>query len=344
MRRSMGALAAALLSLAGGDLAAQPIEVKEIGSFHIGGRQATLDGLPVREIVFTQGAAPFKSDPNGDFEVEQMYAQYVRLANPRAKYPMLLIHGGGLTGVTWETKPDGAPGWQMYFLRQGHDIYVSDAVERGRASWARYPEIFKTEPFFRAKKEAWELFRIGPPDSWRGDAVQRVAYPDSKFPTKAFDQFGKQGVPRWATNDTATQKAYDEYVQRVCPCTIVVHSQGGNFAMNAALSAPDKVKALVLVEPSGAPDPAKADAAKVKGIPHLFLWGDHFEKGTLWERIMPTVTKWREALETAGAPVEWVDLPKRGIAGNSHMLMMDTNSDEIAGLVQEWLQKQAMMK
>ena len=74
----------------------------------------------------------------------------------------MLWHGGGLTGVTWETKPDGKPGWQMFFLNAGHDVYVSDAVERGRASWARYPEIFKTEPLFRTKKEAWEVFRIGP--------------------------------------------------------------------------------------------------------------------------------------------------------------------------------------
>src|SRR4051794_34228436 len=231
MRIRLASFAAGLLTLAAGAAQAQPLEVKEIGSFHIGGRQVTLEGLPVREIVFTPGAAPFKSNPNGDFEVEQMYVQYVRLANPRAKYPMLLIHGGGLTGVTWETKPDGGPGWQMYFLRQGHDTYVSDAVERGRAGWARYPEIFKTEPFFRAKKEAWELFRIGPPDSWHGEA-QHVSYPDTKFPVQAFDQFGKQGVPRWATNDAATQRAYDEYVQKVCPCTVVVHSQGGNFGFN----------------------------------------------------------------------------------------------------------------
>jgi pimeloyl-ACP methyl ester carboxylesterase len=344
MRFALGPLAAALLAFAASEATAQALEVKEIGSFHIGGRQVTLEGLPVREIVFTPGAAPFKSDPNGDFEVEQMYAQYVRLTNPRAKYPMLLIHGGGLTGATWETTPDGRPGWQMYFLRQGHDTYVSDAVERGRATWARYPEIYKTEPFFRAKKEAWELFRIGPPDSYGTDPAQRTAYPGEKFPIAAFDQFAKQSTPRWATNDAATQKAYDAYVQKVCPCTIVVHSQGGNFAFNMALNAPDKVKALVLVEPSGAPDPAKADAATVKAIPHLFLWGDNFQAGQLWERILPNVERWRDALQAAGAPVEWVELPKRGIAGNSHMMMMDTNSDEIAGLAQAWLAKQGMMK
>ena len=100
-----------------------------------------------------------------------MYVQYVKLygSYARAKYPLLMWHGGGLSGVTWETKPDGQPGWQQFFLRAGHDVYVSDAVERGRASWARYPEIFKTEPFFRTKKEAWELFRIGPADSYATD-------------------------------------------------------------------------------------------------------------------------------------------------------------------------------
>ena len=43
-------------------------EVAEVGSFHVGGRQVTLAGLPSREIVFTEGAAPRKVDPNGDFE------------------------------------------------------------------------------------------------------------------------------------------------------------------------------------------------------------------------------------------------------------------------------------
>jgi hypothetical protein len=55
------------------------VAVKEIGTFHIGGRQATLSGLPKKEIVFTPGSPPFKVNPNGDFEVEQMYVQYVKL-------------------------------------------------------------------------------------------------------------------------------------------------------------------------------------------------------------------------------------------------------------------------
>jgi pimeloyl-ACP methyl ester carboxylesterase len=322
--------------------------VSEVGSFHVGGRQVTLSGLPAKEIVFTPGSPPFRVDPNGDFEVEQMYVQYVKLFGPyaRAKYPLLLWHGGGLTGVTWETKPDGKPGWQQFFLKAGHDVYVSDATERGRASWARYPEIFKGEPFFRTKKEAWELFRIGPANSYAVAPAQRKLHPEgTQFPMEAFDQFAKQGVPRWSTNDAATQAAYDALVQKVCPCVIVVHSQGGNFAFNAALKAPEKIKALVAVEVSGSPNPATADLSKLKGVPHLFVWGDYIDRQALFVKISAGIDNFEKALRAQGGVVDRIDLPKTtGVRGNSHMLMMDRNSDQVAQQIQDWMNKQGLMK
>ena len=321
--------------------------VKEVGSFHVGGRQVTLSGLPEKEIVFTAGAAPFKVNPNGDFEVEQMYVQYVKLHehSRRGRYPLLMWHGGGLAGVTWETKPDGQPGWQNFFLQAGHDVYVSDAVERGRASWARYPEIFKTEPFFRTKKEAWELFRLGPEGSYNTDPAQRRAYAEgTQFPVNAFDQFGKQGIPRWATNDAATQAAYDQYVQKVCPCVIIVHSQGGNFTFSAALKASDKIKAVIAIEPSGAPNVDKVDLSPLKGVPHLFVWGDYLERYPLWAKITPNVDRYEQALRQQGTDVTRIDLPKTGVRGNSHMLMMDRNSDAIAQMIQDWMVKQGLSR
>ena len=251
--------------------------------------------------MFTAGAPPIKVDPNGDFEVEQMYVQYVKLAQPKARVPLLLWHGGGLTGVTWETKPDGKPGWQKFFLQAGHDVYVSDAVERGRASWARYPEIFKSEPLFRTKKQAWEVFRIGPSYKLGG---QRVAFAGQLFPIEAFDQFIKQGVPRWSTTDADPRRAYNALVQKVCPCVVVVHSQGGNFGFNAALTAPDKVKALIAVEPSGAPEPAKVEPAKLKGVPHLVVWGDFIDKSAVWTRFVSAPNSYAEALAAAGGKAD----------------------------------------
>jgi pimeloyl-ACP methyl ester carboxylesterase len=314
--------------------------VREVGSFHIGGRQVVLSGMPERELSYAASMPPRKIDPNGEFEVEQMYVQYVKLANPKAKYPLLLWHGGGLTGVTWETKPDGKPGWQQFFLSAGYDTYVSDAVERGRASWARYPEIFKTEPVFRTKKEAWELFRIGLSYEAGG---KRAAFEDTQFPIEAFDQFAKQGVPRWVTNDAATQAAYDALVEKICPCIIIVHSQGGTFGFRAALAAPDKVRALVAVEPSGAPDPAQVDVTKLKGVPHLLVWGDHLGDFKNYQTLfMPAPRRYFAAMKEAGVDAFWLDLPKEGIKGNSHMMMMDKNSDEIAKRIQSWFRERGL--
>ena len=317
--------------------------LKDVGSFYIGGRSVTLSGLPVREIVFTKGAPAMKVDPNGDFEVDQMYVQYMLPADQKSKYPLLMWHGGGLTGVTWESKPDGNPGWMQYFLRSGHPIYVSDAVERGRATWARYPEIFASEPFFRTKKEAWELFRIGPEDSYNTDPAKRIAHPGEKFPVSAFDQFCKQSVPRWATNDAPTQVAYNALVQKIGSSVILVHSQGGNFGFQSALAAPDKVKAIIAIEPSGAPKPG-LELEKLKNIPILIVWGDYLNKQELWQRLVPNIQAFAKDLQSRGGKVDWIDLPKLGISGNTHMLMMDENSDQVAGLVQEWMAKNGLMR
>ena len=331
------------VGLLGSICSAAAFDAKEIGSFHIGGQAVTLQGLPIKELVYTAGGPATKMDPNGDFHTGQMYVQYVKLANPKARYPLLLWHGGGLTGVTWETKPDGQPGWQMYFINAGHDVYVSDAVERGRASWSRYPEVYTGEPVFRTKQEAWEAFRIGPDGSYATDPAARKAHSGQGFPLAAFDAFAMQSVPRWVSNDAKTQAAYNALVAKVCPCVIVVHSQGGNFGFNAALAAPEKVKALIAVEPSGAP-PETANLVAVKDVPQLIVWGDFVPQSELWTKLIQASTNYHKALAAMGGKVDWVSLPDKGIKGNGHMLMMDTNSDQIAELIQTWMSDRGLMR
>lgn len=253
-------------------------------------------------------------------------------------------HGGGLSGVTWETKPDGNPGWESYFLSAGHNVYVSDAVERGRASWARYPEIFTSEPFFRTKKEAWELFRIGPVGSYRTEPANRRALAGTQFPIEAFDQMAKQSIPRWATNDAATQAAYDAYVKKVCPCVILVHSQGGNFAFTAALANPDLIKGIVAIEPSGSPDPATVDYKRIKQIPMLWVWGDHTDQSPFWQSIVQRQETFRQNLQAAGGKADALFLPQASIRGNSHMVMMDRNSDQVAERIQVWMNSAGLMR
>ena len=237
----------------------EPIALRDVGSFHVGGRLIEVSGQPIKEVLFTPGGVPAKVDPNGKYQVEQMYAQYFLQQNPKGKLPLLMWHGGGLTGVTYETKPDGNPGWLNYFLRRGWDIYISDAMERGRAGWT---DKFKGDPVFLPLGDPWERFRLGPLGSWNDDKAKRATYPGVQFPTEAYEQFMKQGVPRWVTTDDQIIAAYIALVDKVCPCVVLVHSQAGSFGFKVAEARPDKIKALVLAEPSATGNKDKVAALK----------------------------------------------------------------------------------
>src|SRR6266705_2888923 len=158
-----------------------PYALRDMGSFHVGGRDVEITGKPA------------KVDLNGTYSVEAMYVQYFLPANRRGAVPLLMWHGGGLTGVTYETTPDGREGWLNFFVKQGWDVYNSDAVERGRAGWAMTPDIFKGEPVFLAKANPFERFRIGQSlGSWSPDPAQRKLMPNLQFPVEAYDNFVKQ--------------------------------------------------------------------------------------------------------------------------------------------------------
>jgi pimeloyl-ACP methyl ester carboxylesterase len=317
---------------------AGPIALRDMGSFHVGGRHLEITGQPIKEVLFTPGGVPAKVDPNGKYQVEQMYAQYFLVQNRRGKLPLLMWHGGGLSGVTYETKPDGSPGWLNYFLRQGWDTYISDAMERGRSGWTNK---FKGDPVFLPLGDPWERFRVGPPGSWNDDKAKRVTYPGVQFPLDAYEQFMKQGVPRWVTTDDQIVAAYIELVDKVCPCVVLVHSQAGSFGFKVAEARPDKVKALVAVEPSGIG--TKEKVAALKNIPMAVIYGDNAKDHPRWGQIRRNVAGYAEAIKGAGGSVDVIDLPDIGIKGNTHMAMMDKNSDQVAGVIQNWLGRKGLV-
>src|SRR5215475_3374586 len=115
-----------------------------------------------------------------------MRLQYFLPQNRRGRLPLLMWHGGGLTGVTYETTPDGREGWLTYFIRKGWDTYISDAVERGRAGWT---DTFKGDALSLPLGDPWERFRIGPPGSWNDDKAKRTTYSGAQFPIEAYAQF-----------------------------------------------------------------------------------------------------------------------------------------------------------
>ena len=111
--------------------------------------------------------------------------------------------------------------------------------------------------------------------------------------------------------------------------------QSGSFGFKALEARPDKIKALVAIEPALAGD--KNKVSTIKNTPVLFVIGDNAKDHPRWSKIRAGDVEYANALKAAGGSVEFVDLPDLGIKGNSHMTMMDKNSDQIAELINKWL-------
>lgn len=318
-----------------------PLRLRAIRSFFVGGRVHTLQGQPVEQRRFAQNGPARAVDPNGEYVSGQMYVQAYLQEQPRRPVPLLLWHGGGMTGANWESTPDGRPGWLEFFLRAGFDVYVSDAVERGRAGWSRWPEIYAQAPLHRTMAEGWDMFRIGPAAGYSPHAADRQAHAGQQFPVEHFDAFAAQWVPRWADHEELTLAAYGALLAQVGPCIVLGHSQGGGFALEAVRRRPQGVQAVIALEPSGAPKPGTAlhppgdESAPLP--PHLYVWGDHVHDHPVWRKYRAAVQAHGDALRHGGIRADVCDLPAIGITGNSHFPMMDRNADQIAQQVLDWI-------
>lgn len=317
------------------------VALADWGSFHVGGQTVEVSGKAVREVLFSPGGVPARVDPNGTYMTGAMYVQYMVPAERRGSLPLMLWHGGGLTGVCYETTPDGRDGWQHFFLRHGWSTYVSDAVERGRAGWSSFPDIFPGEPVFLPVGNPWERFRIG---DGPGSYARGTVYPGDQFPhdRESYLNFIRQNVPRWTTTDDQTLAAYCALLDRTGPAVVVVHSQAGLFGWRAAQERPDLVKALVLCEPAAIGMVEKV--AALKDIPQLILYGDYIAADSRWPTIRANGVAFADKIRAAGGHVDVVDLPTIGIKGNSHMMMMDRNNADVAQVIQDWLATRGLWK
>jgi hypothetical protein len=114
--------------------------------------------------------------------------------------------------------------------------------------------------------------------------------------------------------------------------------------LEAALLNPGVTKALVLVEPGNCPPRYSDEQIKaLAAVPVLVVFGDHRDNPT----GLPTLPTWQARFETcqaligrlqaAGGEAQMLDPAERGIRGNSHMMMQDKNSLQIADLILRWL-------
>jgi pimeloyl-ACP methyl ester carboxylesterase len=315
-----------------------PLVLKAQGSFFVGGEKA-------EETQVELGGL----GPGGHITINQMYVRYMVPQGGDGNLPVVMVHGATLTGKSWESTPDGRMGWDEYFVRKGHPVYVPDQVGRGRSGFNQ--AVFNNvragaapagdQPaMFRFSDEVvWPNFRFG---SKPGEP-----YPDTQFPVQAVDELSKQGVPdvsRLLPAPNPTFKALSELATQLKGAVLMGHSQSGSFPLDAALLNPAAAKGLVLVEPGRCPDTySDQQITTLATVPVLVVFGDHRDTPTgistrpSWQLSFDSCQALIARLKAAGGDAEMLNPPGRGIRGNSHMIMQDKNNLQIADLILQWI-------
>jgi hypothetical protein len=76
--------------------------------------------------------------------------------------------------------------------------------------------------------------------------------------------------------------------------------------------------------------------APYAGLPILVLFGDYVDEFTRWA---PRLKNCRAFVPAASGKAELLVLPDIGIKGNTHMLMQDDNSLDVADILLDWIGK-----
>ncbi|ANI80187.1 alpha/beta hydrolase [Sphingobium sp. EP60837] len=171
------------------------------------------------------------------------------------KYPIVFLHGGG-QATDFLSTADGRPGWVHHFVREGYAVYLVNQPGTGRSSGA--PDL--NGPF-------------APSNSYESTVAMLVApelvpsnYPQAQLHTQwpgkpeigdpATDAFVASGEP-FKLNPIQAQedvvRGVKELLDHTGPAILVTCSAGAIPGWLIVDRAPDKVAAIVAVEPFGPP-------------------------------------------------------------------------------------------
>ena len=225
------------------------------------GDQCTKDSRPIhREYFYIGGEYQFDASSKGFVMVGQMYVEH--LTSPygiQQPYPLVLIHGNGMTGTNWLNTPGGRPGWVSYFLEQGYDVYIVDQPARGRSPLLSSSNItIKTYSveMMEERFTATNNYHLWP------QAILHTQWPGDNNTTKGrkgdpiFDAFYAstvQFIASEAVVQTMMQKSGAALLDKIGPAILLTHSQSGSYGWLITDLRPNLVKAIIAIEPKGPP-------------------------------------------------------------------------------------------
>lgn len=319
-----------------------PLVLEAQGSFFVGGRTVLTNALTGDP---TGGLFP----PNqGSITVDQMYVQFQVPADAGNRLPVVMVHGGTLTGKTYETTPDGRMGWGEYFVRKRRPVYLVDQVSRARSGFDatvfnevrlgvrppnQQPSVLRI-----SHETGWTWFRFGP--------AFGVPFSDGQFPVEAFAEFGKQAVPDFNAilpADNPSWRNLAALANRLGGAILMGHSQSAFFPERAAFIDARNIKGIVTIETGFCPATfTPPQVAILARIPIIVLFGDHLADApapfaAIWTASLNNCRAVVQLINDAGGDATLVHLPEIGIFGNSHMMMQDKNNLQVADVILAWI-------
>jgi pimeloyl-ACP methyl ester carboxylesterase len=310
--------------------------------------------------------------------VGQAYVEYFiphKLRNGKNTPPVVMVPGGALIGVHFLTTPDGREGWAHYFLRRGFPVYIVDVPGRGRAGFM--PDQFNdvkagvAQPNTQATirgwdSSAWLEWNTGPlpasnpthgpnDPSCIGNDARDPKNPPVYCNGNLMPALDAEGYQHWlgalvpeGPVEGGSDPGLLAVMKRVGPAIWLGHSQAGTTGGRLSNRTPEFFKAVIGIEPQGAcnlpPD------MEIKGVAKVPQFSIHSINQVGRPDTAPCLDTYAK-INAAGGDATYLSLPKlpksatfdripqAGIWGNDHIMMWNTNSDQIADLVLKWIEK-----
>lgn len=214
-----------------------PITLRTMGSLFYGGRV-------------------LQSELGETCHCDHGYAQYFVPTGAR-KFPLIMWHGMGQSGRTWESTPDGRDGFWQIFTRRGWPVFIVDQPRRGRggrvSSFPSAEEELPPLPSQDSEATFWGTQRLG---SWRSPEPPEF-FPGLAFPqdARSVRQFLAQQTPNTGPEPLSAEHrefitdGISDLLDVAGPSILLTHSFSGQYGWVTAMKRPDSVKAIVSMEP-----------------------------------------------------------------------------------------------
>jgi len=181
-----------------------------------------------------------------------------------------------------------------------------------------------------------------------------------KFPLASVAEYYKQLVPNAEVTlpgsncptcnpqalspaNTWTPQNLALLVERLGGAIVATHSQSGIMGHHMVRILKEHgnlslLKGLITIEGGCSLPQSGLAAADFDAIPYLALKGDYTATSAQCQETVDAINK-RRAEKQGSARAEYMKLDEMGILGVTHMMMLDSNSNQIADLMIDWVKK-----